>query len=57
MKDIFDTCIYIGYKDKPFSKAFPMSAVVLQELTAGASDSQEVKFLKCYERIWIQKAG
>ena len=40
----FDTCIFISYQPSYLPKGFRMSAVVLQELTVGASDNTEVKY-------------
>lgn len=42
---IFDTSVFIAYKPQPadFPAGFRMSAVVLQELTAGAVDKTEVQ--------------
>ena len=42
MKDIFDTNIYIKYDVFPNEKLL-FSAVVLQEITVGAGDSNELK--------------
>jgi predicted nucleic acid-binding protein len=43
-KDVLDTNIYITYQEKAFAKDFPMSAVVLQEMTVGSSDNNELRF-------------
>ncbi len=40
----FDTCIFISYQPSYLPKGFRMTAVVLQELTVGASDDTEVRF-------------
>lgn len=40
----FDTCIFISYQPSYLPKGFRMTAVVLQELTVGASDNTEVKY-------------
>ena len=45
-QDIFDTCILISRKAKAYPKIAVVSSVVLQELTAGALDNQEVKFFE-----------
>jgi predicted nucleic acid-binding protein len=39
----FDTCIFITFKPLDVPKGFRLTAVVLQELTAGADDHAEVK--------------
>ncbi len=39
----YDTSIFIAYKPVDLPAGFRMSAVVIQELTAGAVDSSEVK--------------
>jgi predicted nucleic acid-binding protein len=39
----FDTCIFITWKPTTLPKGFRLSAVVLQELVAGAKDNKEVK--------------
>ena len=41
---LFDSCIYISRKEIEHSKNILLSAVVLQEMTAGANDKQELKF-------------
>lgn len=41
---LFDSCIYISRKKIEHSKNVLLSAVVLQEMTAGANDKQELKF-------------
>jgi len=40
----FDTCIFIKYQPSDLPKGFRLTAVVLQELTAGAGDDKEVKY-------------
>jgi 16S rRNA U1498 N3-methylase RsmE len=40
----FDTCIFIKYQPSDLPKGFRLTAVVLQELTAGADDDKEVKY-------------
>jgi predicted nucleic acid-binding protein len=40
----FDTCIFITYQPSYLPKGFRLTAVVLQELTAGANDDKEVKY-------------
>lgn len=52
----FDTCIFIAYKPSSFPKGFRMTAIVLQELTAGAPDSDSVKALNISRRDH-EKAG
>ncbi|CAN5475718.1 hypothetical protein BH18ACI1_BH18ACI1_17550 [soil metagenome] len=49
-KDVLDTCIYITYKEKAFAKVYPMSSVVLQEITVGASGAKEIKFFEAMRR-------
>ncbi|HEX8069366.1 MAG TPA: hypothetical protein VF546_05415 [Pyrinomonadaceae bacterium] len=39
----FDTSIFIAYRPAALPPGFRMSAVVIQELTAGAADASEVK--------------
>ena len=39
----FDTCIFITHKPSYYPKGFCMTAVVLEELTAGSSDDAEIK--------------
>ena len=39
----FDTSIFIAYKPARLPAGFRMSAVVIQELTAGAADDSEVR--------------
>jgi predicted nucleic acid-binding protein len=45
-KVTFDANIWIRYKPKSFPHSFYLSAVVLQELVAGASDGSTVKELE-----------
>lgn len=40
----FDTCIFISYQPSYLPKGFRMTAVVLQELTVGATDNTEVRY-------------
>ena len=40
----FDTCIFISYQPSNLPKGFRLTAIVLQELTAGATDDTEVKY-------------
>lgn len=40
----FDSCIFITYQPSYLPKGFRLTAVVLQELTAGADDDKEVKY-------------
>lgn len=40
----FDTCIFISYQPSNLPKGFRMTAVVLLELTVGATDNTEVKY-------------
>ncbi len=40
----FDTCIFISKKPSSFPKGFRLTAIVLQELTAGALDDRVVRF-------------
>ncbi|HWQ35681.1 MAG TPA: type II toxin-antitoxin system VapC family toxin [Blastocatellia bacterium] len=40
---VYDTSIFISYKPATFPAGFLMSAVVLQELTAGANDKSDVQ--------------
>ena len=42
-KVTFDANIFIRYERQPFPRSFYMSAVVLQELVAGASDATAIK--------------
>src|SRR5690349_18826318 len=45
-KVTYDANIYIRYKRQPFPHSFYLSAVVLQELLAGAGDSANIKELE-----------
>ena len=49
-KDVLDTNIYITYQEKSFAKVYSMSAVVLQELTTGATNDKEVKVFEAMRR-------
>ncbi len=40
---VFDTSVWIAYKPTALPNNFLMSGVVLQELTAGAADSTNLK--------------
>jgi len=42
-KVVYDTSVFIAYKPAEFPAGFLMSAVVLQELTAGAVDKSDVQ--------------
>ena len=42
-KVTFDANIFIRYERQPFPRSFYMSAVVLQELVAGANDASRIK--------------
>jgi predicted nucleic acid-binding protein len=42
-KVTYDANIYIRYKPQSFPRSFYMSAVVLQELVAGANDASRIK--------------
>ena len=52
----FDTSVFIAYKPAKLPAGFVMSAVVIQELTAGAADKSE---LQQYDAMWRahEKAG
>jgi predicted nucleic acid-binding protein len=52
----FDTSIFIAYKPAELPAGFRMSAVVIQELTAGALDKSEVQYWNA-SRIAHKKAG
>ena len=39
----FDSCIFIVYQPSELPKGFRLTAIVLQELTAGAKEDKEVK--------------
>jgi len=45
-KITYDTNIFIRYKKQPLPRSFYMSAVVLQELVAGAIDAARIKDLE-----------
>ena len=47
----FDTCIFIKYKPSFLPPGFRMTAVVLQELTAGAASDKEVKLWNQVQKI------
>ena len=40
----YDTNIFIKYKPSSFPKGFCMTAIVLEELTAGSADNSEVRY-------------
>jgi predicted nucleic acid-binding protein len=42
---VFDTSVFIAYKPAEFPAGFLMSAVVIQELTAGAKDKSDLQRL------------
>ena len=42
-KVTYDANIYIRYKPQSFPRSFYVSAVVLQELVAGANDASRIK--------------
>ncbi len=46
----YDTCIFISRKPASFPKGFRMTAIVLQELTAGATDDSIVKLWNAARR-------
>lgn len=54
-KVTFDTSIFIAYKPAKFPAGFVMSAVVIQELAAGAADKSDLQRLDAarreYERV------
>ena len=52
----FDTSIFISYKPRDLPAGFRMSAVVIQELTAGAIDGSEVQRWNA-ARVAHEKAG
>jgi predicted nucleic acid-binding protein len=52
----FDTSIFIAYKPAELPAGFRMSAVVIQELTAGALDKSEVQYWNA-SRIAHERAG
>ena len=45
-KVTYDANIYIRYKEQSLPRSFYMSAVVLQELVAGANDGSAIKILE-----------
>lgn len=45
-KVTYDANIFIRYRHRPFPRSFYMSAVVLQELVAGAKDAAAIKELE-----------
>jgi len=52
----YDTSVFIAYKPVTLPDGFRMSAVVLQELTAGALDKSEVQYWSA-SRLLHEKAG
>jgi predicted nucleic acid-binding protein len=52
----YDTCIYISRQPSSFPKGFRMTAIVLQELTAGAADDSTVKLWNDARRLH-ERAG
>lgn len=53
---LFDTCIFIAYKPAIFPVGFVMSAVVIQELAAGAADNTILQSLNG-ARLKYEKDG
>lgn len=53
---VFDTSIFISYKPAALPAGFLMSAIVIQELTAGAVDKSDVQRLDATRRAH-EKAG
>lgn len=51
----YDTCIMIQHKPRAFPNGFRMSAIVIQELTVGASDSKEVNAWKNTAKAYEKK--
>lgn len=49
-KVTYDANIYIRYKEQSLPRSFHMSAVVLQELVAGANDASAIKGLERLRR-------
>lgn len=52
----YDTSVFIAYKPATFPAGFLMSAVVIQELAAGAGDKSELQELDGSRRIY-EKEG
>lgn len=52
----FDTSVFIAYKPAKFPAGFVMSAVVIQELAAGAADKSDLQRLNA-ARLAYEKAG
>ena len=52
----FDTSVFIAHKPVELPAGFRMSAVVIQEMTAGAIDKSEVQYWNA-SRIAHEKAG
>jgi hypothetical protein len=55
-KVIYDTSIFIAYKPAVLPAGFAMSAVVIQELAAGAADKTDLQYLDALRRAH-EKAG
>jgi predicted nucleic acid-binding protein len=53
---VFDTNIFIKYKPAALPAGFLLSAVVLQELTTGASDKSELQRLESMRRAHEKRA-
>jgi predicted nucleic acid-binding protein len=53
---VFDTSVFIAYKPAVFPAGFLMSAVVIQELTAGAQDKTDIQKLNAI-RLEYEKEG
>ncbi|HEY0080909.1 MAG TPA: type II toxin-antitoxin system VapC family toxin [Pyrinomonadaceae bacterium] len=51
-KVTFDTSIFIAYKPAKFPAGFVLSAVVIQELTAGAVDKSDLQRLNAVRRAY-----
>ncbi|HMV50743.1 MAG TPA: hypothetical protein PLD20_12325 [Blastocatellia bacterium] len=51
----YDTSVFIAYKPESFPKGFLLSAVVLQELTAGAKDKSELRTLEAILRAYEKR--
>lgn len=48
----YDTCCFISYDPSSFPSGFRMSAVVIQELTAGAEDIHKVKYYEAMRKFY-----
>ena len=51
----YDTSVFISYKPSSFPKGFLLSAVVLQELTAGSKDKSELRTLEAILRAYEKR--